>query len=182
MEIMSDVDNLFETLEALQRNQKLPPVEKWQPEREGRIDIRIGRDGTWYHEGSPIKRDALVKLFASVLRRDPDGHCLVTPAEKLTIQVEDAPFVAVGMEVRGEGAASELLFTTNVADHVVADEAHPLRVDEHDGEPRPYVEVRRGLEALISRSVFYRLVELAQREGDELVVYSRGARFALGKI
>lgn len=177
---MSDVDNLFDTLESLQADKKLPPVSKWQPERVGRIDLRIARDGTWHHEGSPIRRDALVRLFSTVLRRDPDGYCLVTPAEKLLIEVEDAPFVAVNMEVKGAGTAAELLFTTNVDDHVVADAEHPLRVAHVDGEPRPYVQVRDGLEALINRPVFYRLVEQAGQEDGELVVYSRGARFPLG--
>lgn len=178
----TDVESLFSQLEALQAERKLPPVDKWQPEREGRIDIRIASDGTWYHEGSPIRRGALVKLFSTVLRRDPDGFCLVTPAERLVIEVEDAPFVAVNMEVRGTGAATDLLFTTNVDEHVIADAAHPLRVDESSGEPRPYVMVRSGLEALISRAVFYRLVDLALPEDRELVVYSRGERFPLGKI
>jgi len=179
---MSDVDDLFERLEALQAEKNLPPVAKWRPEREGSIDIRIARDGTWYHEGSPIQRDALVKLFSTVLRKDPDGYCLVTPAERLTIKVEDAPFLGVNMEVRGSGRDAELLFTTNVGDHVVADADHPLQVDESDGEPRPYVTVRDDLPALLSRSVFYRLVEQAEQEGGELVVYSRGERFSLGKI
>ncbi|MEQ8783456.1 MAG: DUF1285 domain-containing protein [Roseibium album] len=178
----TDVDTLFDTLEALQADRKLPPVDQWHPDRHGRIDIRIARDGTWYHEGTPIRRSALVKLFSTVLRRDPDGFCLVTPAEKLTIEVEDAPFVAVNMEVRGSGAATDLLFTTNVGDHVVASARHPLRVDEDDGEPRPYVLVRPGLEALINRAVFYRLVDLARPDGRELVVHSRGERFSLGKI
>jgi hypothetical protein len=182
MPLMTDVDALFETLEALQADKKLPPVSKWQPEREGRIDIRIARDGTWYHEGSPIRRDALVKLFSTVLRLDPDGYCLVTPAEKLAIEVEDAPFAAVNMESRGDGHQRELLFTTNVDDHVVADADHPLRVEEQGGEPRPYVMIRDGLEALLTRPVFYRLVDLAEPESGELVVYSRGERFVLGRI
>lgn len=179
---MSDADNLFDTLEKLQADKKLPPVGRWQPERVGRIDIRIAADGTWYHEGAPIRREALMKLFATVLRRDPDGYCLVTPAEKLLIGVEDAPFLAVDLEMKGQGRTAELLFTTNVGDHVVADADHPLRVVERDGEPRPYVMVRDGLEALISRPVFYRLVEQALREDDELVIYSRRERFPLGSV
>jgi uncharacterized protein len=179
---MRDLDSLFDDLEAAQAEKKLPPVDKWHPDRVGRIDIRIARDGTWYHEGAPIRREPLVKLFSTVLRRDDDGICLVTPAEKLFIEVEDAPFLAVDMEVKGEGANAHLLFTTNVADHVVADAAHPIRVEDQDGEPRPYVHVRRGLDALLSRAVFYRLVELSVQERGELVVYSRGARFVLGRV
>lgn len=175
-------ESLFDTLQQAQADRKLPPVQQWHPERVGRIDIRIAADGTWYHEGDPIRRDALVRLFATVLRKDPDGYCLVTPAEKLLIEVEDAPFVAVGLEVKGQGRDAELLFSTNVGDHVVADAEHPLRVDEPAGEPRPYVTVRDRLEALINRPVFYRLVDQALEEGDELVVYSRGTRFVLGRI
>ena len=178
----SDAETLFDQLQALQADKKLPPVHQWHPERVGRIDIRIARDGTWYHEGDPIRRQALVKLFSTVLRRDDDGHWLVTPAEKLKIDVEDAPFIAVNMEVKGEGRNAQLLFTTNVQDHVVADAAHPLRVEDQDGEPRPYVTVRHGLDALINRAVFYRLVEQAMPENRELVVYSRGERFSLGRI
>jgi uncharacterized protein len=177
-----DLDTLFDTLEAAQSQKSLPPVDRWHPERVGRIDIRIARDGTWYHEGAPIRREALVKLFSTVLRRDDDGYCLVTPAERLFIDVEDAPFLAVDMTVKGEGSQAQLLFTTNVADHVVADADHPIRVEDQDGEPRPYVHVRRGLDALINRAVFYRLVEQSVQERGELVVYSRGARFVLGRV
>jgi uncharacterized protein len=179
---MSDVDNLFETLEALQSARKLPPVQQWQPERTGVIDIRIAADGTWYHEGAPFTRSALVNLFATVLRKDVDGYYLVTPAEKLKIDVEDAPFVAVDMEAKGRGTNAELLFTTNVGDHVVADAQHGLAVEERNGQPRPYLHVRDGLRALINRAVFYRLVERAAVEDSELVVYSRGARFPLGRV
>jgi uncharacterized protein len=178
---MSDADDLFATLEALQADRKLPPVGSWQPDRVGTIDIRIAADGTWYHEGAPFVRDALVRLFATVLRRDPDGYFLVTPAEKLKIDVEDAPFLAIDMEVKGSGAGAQILFSTNVGDHVVADADHAIEVEERDGEPRPYVHVRGGLRALIGRAVFYRLIDHAVQEGDELVVYSRGARFPLGR-
>lgn len=179
---MSGIDNLFDALEALQADRKLPPVAEWHPQRVGRIDIRIAADGTWYHEGDPIRRLPLVKLFSGVLRRDPDGFCLVTPAEKLLIEVEDAPFIAVGLEAKGTGRDADLLFTTNVGDHVVADIEHPLRVTETDGEPRPYVMVRDGLEALINRAMFYHLVEQGVPEAGDLVVYSRGARFPLGHL
>ena len=179
---MPSIDELFESLEAQQANRSRPPVDQWHPDRTGSIDIRIARDGTWYHEGSPFQRQALVMLFASVLRKDPDGYFLVTPAERLKITVEDAPFVAVDLDVRGIGKGAELLFTTNMDDYVVADQDHPIRVAAEHDEPRPYVRVRGGMEALINRPVFYRLAELALQEGDELVVYSRGARFPLGKV
>ena len=177
---MSDAETLFDTLAAIQADKRLPPVGDWHPEHEGRIDIRIAADGTWYHEGEPIRRNGMVKIFSTVLRKDPDGFCLVTPAEKLLIEVEDAPFIAVDMEAKGSGEGAELMFVTNVEDYVVVDADHPLRVAESGGQPRPYMEVRDGLEALIARSVFYRLVDLGTQEGDELCVYSRGTRFSLG--
>lgn len=179
---MSDSETLLHTLAAIQADKRLPPVGQWHPAREGRIDIRIAADGTWYHEGAPIRRPGMVKIFSSVLRRDADGYCLVTPAEKLLIDVEDAPFLAIDMEVSGSGEGSDLLFTTNVDDYVVVDADHPLWVDEMNGQPRPYVHVRDGLDALINRPVFYRLVELGTRVGDECCVYSRGRRFSLGTV
>lgn len=178
---MSRIDELFAELQARQARRKLPPVTRWQPDRVGRIDIRIARDGTWYHDGSPIRRQPLVDLFATVLRRDPDGFCLVTPAEKLLIEVDDAPFIAIDMDMRGSGTAAELLFTTNVGDHVVAGPEHPLRVAGAD-RPRPYVMVRHGLEALLSRAVYYRLVDAAVEESGVLAAYSRDERFVLGAV
>ena len=147
--------------------------------------IRIARDGTWFYHGSPIGRKPLVRLFSTVLRRAPDGSFwLVTPAERGRIEVEDAPFTAVALEVRGTGRNQTLAFRTNVDDEVTADAAHPIRVAENDGEPRPYVLVRDGLEALILRPVFYQLVDLAveRPEGDQTVlgVWSGGSFFALG--
>jgi hypothetical protein len=180
---MSEIDALFDRLAALDTGKQRPPVASWHPERVGTIDIRIAADGTWYHEGGPIRRPALVKLFATILRKDPDGYCLVTPAEKQLIDVEDAPFLAVDMEVKGAGTQQSLLFVTNVEDYVIADVAHPIRVETAaDGEPRPYVMIRDGLEALITRSVYYRLVECAVAEGRDVVAYSNGARFVLGKV
>lgn len=178
---MTGIDELFDELTARQADKSLPPVNQWDPPRVGRIDIVVARDGTWYHEGSPIRRQALVNLFATVLRRDSDGYCLVTPAEKLLIEVEDAPFVAVGMEARGSGREQQLLFSTNVDDHVMASAEHPLQIVEERGEPRPYLHVRDGLDALLNRPVYYRLVDLADQQGNELVVYSAGTRFVLGQ-
>jgi hypothetical protein len=157
------------------------PVHLWNPAHCGEIDIVIRRDGTWRHEGAPISREPLVRLFASVLRKDPDGYHLVTPAEKLRITVEDAPFVAVRVDRVGEA----LRFETNVGDRVEADEDHAIRLaaDPETGAPRPYLHVRRGLEALIARPVFYELAAMAQaREtalGPRLGVTSNGAWFDL---
>jgi hypothetical protein len=129
----------------------------------GDFGIRIARDGTWFYHGSPIGRLPLVKLFASVLRREADGtYWLVTPAERGRIEVEDAPFVAVEVQARGTGSEQILSFRTNLDDTVDAGENHPLRfaTDLQSGEPSPYVTIRAGLEAKILRSTFYHLVEL----------------------
>lgn len=157
----------------------LPPVHLWNPPHCGEIDIVIRADGVWLHEGSPIGRPELVRLFSTVLRRDPDGYCLVMPVEKLSIRVEDAPFRAVAVERRG----GDLIFTTDVGDRTTAGPENPIRMDEaEDGEPRPYVHVRRGLEARIERAVFYELVDMAERRRDgELGVRSGGVWFALGR-
>lgn len=131
----------------------------------GEIPIRIARDGTWFYHGSPIGRKALVRLFAGVLRRTEDGaYQLVTPAERGTIAVEDAPFVAVLCEASGEGRDQRLAFTTNLDEIVAAGPAHPIRAGGTQDAPAPYVLVRPGLEARIARAVYYQLVELGREE------------------
>ncbi len=153
------------------------------------IDMRIGRDGTWFYHGSPITRKPLVRLFSTVLRReDDDQFYLVTPVEKGRVTVDDAPFVAVGMEVEGEGAAQTVSFRTNVGDRVTADADHPIRVvhDPATAEPSPYVLVRDRLEALINRPIYYDLVEIGvEREHDGKAmwgVWSAGTFFVLGPL
>ena len=165
----------------------LPPVHLWTPAHCGEIDILIRNDGVWLHEGTPIGRDALVRLFSTILRKDPDGFHLVTPVEKMKIAVEDAPFVAVRVDAGRDQFGGEVLtFLTNVGDTVEAGPENPLRVetDAATGEPRPYVHVRRGLEALISRPVFYELAELARERqteaGPAYGVVSKGAWFPVG--
>lgn len=164
------------------KSEKLPPVDTWNPPFCGEIDMRIARDGTWYYQGGPIGRPAMVRLFSTVLRRDEDGrYYLVTPVEKLAIRVDDAPFVAVEMTTHGQGRDQVLTFRTNVDDEVMAGPEHPIRVvTAPDGEPSPYVHVRGRLEALISRAVFYDLVELAEERDGLLGVWSAGAFFPLG--
>src|SRR5277367_4784037 len=160
----------------------LPPVHLWNPAHCGEIDIVIKRNGLWFHEGSPIGREALVRLFSTVLRKDEDGIYLVTPVEKMKITVEDAPFVAVQVDRVGEA----LSFTTNVGDVVEAGPDNEIRVcaDPVTGEPRPYLHVRRGLEAKLRRPVFYELVEMATErdtpEGPTLGVTSNGVWFPVG--
>jgi hypothetical protein len=167
---------------AAEGSRGLPPVHLWNPAHCGEIDIRIRRDGVWMHEGSPIGREALVRLFSTVLRKDPDGFHLVTPVEKLRIAVEDAPFVAVRVDRRD----GDLVFLTNVGDRVAAGPDHSLRIDADaaTGEPAPYVHVRARLEARLSRQVFYELAEMAEprgtAKGPRLAVTSGGAWFDLG--
>ena len=156
--------------EAGKKGKGLPPVHLWNPEFCGDLDMRIARDGTWFYLGTPIGRERLVRLFSTVLRHDEDGkYYLVTPVEKVGIQVEDAPFVAVAMTVEGAGRDQVLTFTTNVGDETLAGPDHPMRfeIDKETGEPAPYVHVRARLEALINRAVFYDLVELGVEEEHE---------------
>jgi hypothetical protein len=175
------------TLQAeMAAGRRLPPVEKWDPPHCGSIDMRILRDGTWLYMGTPIKRPALVRLFSTILRREADGsYVLVTPAEKVAIVVEDAPFLAVRVDRTGSGGDQTLSFLTNVGDSVVAGAEHPIRVEEtQTGEPRPFVHVRGRLEARLSRNVFYELVEMAHEEtvsgARKLGVTSGGLFFPLG--
>ena len=138
------------------------PVHLWNPPFCGDLDIRIARDGTWFYLGTPIGRPALVKLFSNILKLEGGKYYLVTPVEKVGITVDDAPFVAVDFSMRDAGDAQTLQFETQVGDKVVAGPEHPIRVvrDPESGEPSPYVMVRAGLEALIDRKSFYRLVDL----------------------
>ena len=159
----------------------LPPVHLWNPPFCGDLDMRIARDGTWFYQGTPIGRAPLVRLFSTILKREGDSYFLVTPVEKVGITVDDAPFVAVDFERRGD----DLVFETNVGDKVTAGPDAPIRVvrDPETGEPAPYVLVRANLEALIDRKSFYRLVDLgqtAQHNGAEWFgVRSGGAFFPI---
>jgi hypothetical protein len=157
---------------AARAGKGLPPVERWNPDFCGDIDMEIRPDGTWFYLGTPIGRMPLVQLFSTVLRKDADGRTyLVTPAEKLAIRVVDAPFVAVEMDVSGQGENRVMTFRTNVGDVVEAGPAHPLRfIDEPEtGGLKPYLLVRGRLEALVARPVMYELVE----HGEEVEVGGR---------
>ncbi|SDU07151.1 DUF1285 domain-containing protein [Halopseudomonas salegens] len=163
------------------------PVHLWDPPLSGEMDMHIARDGTWYHEGDPIRRKPLVQLFAGILKFDADAgrYYLVTPVERWGIQVDDAPFVATRLTVEGQGEQQSLNFTTNLDDSVTADSEHPLWVELRgsSAEPAPYVRVRSNLDALIHRNVFYQLVDLAvEREMDGVQrtgVWSSGVFFPL---
>ena len=178
---MNRADDLLSLIEKADKDEQgLPPVEQWRPERHADIDMRIARDGTWYYEGSAIQRERMVALFSTILLREDDDYFLVTPVEKLRIQVDDAPFVA-GEVQQVDG---KLVFTTNVGSHVVASAEHPIRVatDPETGEPSPYITVRKNLEALIGRSAFYQLIDWGREEGGRLLVESGGERFELGAL
>ena len=171
---------------ALRWNRGPAPVHLWNPPYCGDIGLRIAGDGTWFYAGSPIGRKPLVKLFASVLRKDDDGRTyLVTPAEKVLVTVEDAPFMAVEMDITGAGRAQELHLRTNVDDWVTAGHAHPLRFgrDPRTGGPKPYLLVRGRLEALFTRALYYDLVAMSGVENilgtEQFGVWSGGQFFAM---
>lgn len=168
----------------LAAERKLPPVEQWNPSHCGDSGMRIARDGTWYHEGSPIGRPAMVRLFSNILRREPDGgYVLVTPVEKLDIAVEDAPFTAVALQSEGDGAGRKLAFTLNTGDPVIAGAEHPIWCEEKEDGPHPYINVRAGLDALIARAVYYELVEIALQESlDPIGIWSDGTFFPLEPV
>jgi hypothetical protein len=168
---------------ALVAAQKLPPVDQWHPAHCGDSLMRIAADGTWFHEGTPIGRPELVRLFSTILRREPDGgFVLVTPGEKLDIAVDDAPFVAVAVDTESEREQRRLAFRLNTGDHVVAGPDHALRVETApDGTPRPYLHVRRGLEALVNRATFYQLADWAlSEEAEPPGLWSDGVFFPFG--
>ncbi len=158
-----------------------PPIHKWRPELSGDIDIVIRADGRWFHEGGEIRRQELVKLFASILRREADGcYYLVTPVEKWRIRVEDQPFLMVDLE----HATDQVLMKSNTDEWVPVDAEHPLEVSTNNetGEPYPTLQLDHGLRAKVGRAVFYRLVELADKESGQLWVRSAGEAFSLGSI
>ena len=172
------------SLADLQRQmdeRRLPPVDQWNPERCGDSGMRIARDGTWYHEGAPIERPAMVRLFSTVLRREPDGqHVLVTPVEKLDIEVETTAFRATGMRVDGEGRSQRVIFALDSGDAVVLGPEHPLHIEASPQGPSPRLLVRHGLEAELARPVYYELAEMAVAN-DESGIWSEGNFYPLEK-
>lgn len=183
---MTDPAKANELLAQLPKGKGPAPVHLWNPAFCGDIDMRIARDGTWFYMGTPIGRKPMVKLFSTIIRRDGDDYFLITPVEKVGIKVDDAPFVAVTLEVEGQGEGQVLRFTTNVDEQVEAGIEHPLRVviDPDTQEPSPYLRVRTNLEALVHRNAFYQLVELAVTRPingkNWLGVWSGGVFFPIG--
>lgn len=175
--------DIAELMEA----RKLPPVAQWNPEESSDSKMQITADGRWYHEGSEINRPAMVRAFSSLLRREADGsHWLVTPYEKQSIIVDDAPFQAIEIRSVGEGENRQMAFRLNTDDLVIMDAEHPLEMRDamagSNDPPLPYVMVRDGLWAKLARPVYYEMVEIALDENpDDPGIWSNGIRFSLGK-
>jgi len=158
--------SLAALVEAIEARGGPPPVDRWNPEHCGHSGMRIARDGSWYHEGRPINRPAMVRLFASVLRREPDGsHVLVTPVEKLTIEVEATALRATQMTMASSGEQRRIGLTLDSGDALIVGPDHRLTVVETPDGPSPRVAVRFGLEAELARSLYYELAEIALAEG-----------------
>lgn len=186
----TSAQTLFDSLQQVQTDYEhsLPPVQSWNPELSGDIDIRIDREGRWFHEGGEISRQTMVRLFSSILKREDDDYFLVTPVEKWRIQVDVAPFLMVSMrQVEEEGSAGVVL-TSNVGNDVLLSVAHPFWLEtDADGNPLPLVMVRGNLPGLVNRNVFYELVELASPHRNsageqEWCFQSAGKSFSLGVI
>tara|TARA_B110000971_G_scaffold221381_1_gene268288 strand:- start:674 stop:1312 length:639 start_codon:yes stop_codon:yes gene_type:complete len=179
LKVIADAEKAGENKQTGEKG--LPPVHLWEPDYCGDIGMKITRDGQWYYANSPIGRKKLVRLFSTILRHDEDGeYYLVSPVEKIRVEVEDAPFIATMMTVIGKGQTQVLRFETNVGDFTEAGPEHPLRfyLDAETDEPSPYIHVRARLEALISRAVFYDLVELCEVVDGQFGVWSHGQFFA----
>ncbi|MYD42862.1 MAG: DUF1285 domain-containing protein [Gammaproteobacteria bacterium] len=168
----------FNDLFAQINRAKLPPVALWQPDHVGEIDIRIAADGTWFHEGREIFRKGIAKIFSTILRREGEAYFLVTPAEKLRIQVDEVPFVAIDVEAAGVGVEQRVLFKTNLDEVVMLDANHALRIEQRATGPRPFVHVRDSLEARLLSGVFYQLAEFVEDpESEPLTLWSNGHLF-----
>lgn len=171
----------LDSLEKQLKNVQRRPLSEWSPNHIGEIAIRIKRDGSWLYQDSPINRQALVNLFASVLLREGDNYYLITPVEKLRIQVDDTPFVATAMQVFHAATSEQVIsFTTNIGEQVIVDAEHQLWVDYDDEQvPAPYLHIRDGLNALISRNVWLELAEYIEETSNPYSVRSSGTIFAL---
>lgn len=181
-------DELAQAVEQSRSEKGLPPLEQWHPELSGDMDLRITRDGRWLHKGAPIAREAIVKLFSTILRREEDGdYYLVTPVEKWRITVEDTPLLAHTLEAHGSGENRILAVTTNVGEILEISDEHPLEVGAYpdSDEPRPVIYVRHGIEARLVTNAFYELAELVEeREIDghsQLGVVSHGKFWKIGQ-
>lgn len=179
-------DQFYQSLDQVGKGDDAPPIEKWNPELSGDMDLVIKSNGEWIHDGSVIKRPALVRIFSKIIKRENDDFYLVTPQEKWRIQVEDAPFLVNRINITGTGDEQTIQLLTTTDNSVLADSNHPLWIeyDQHDN-PKPYVIIRQDLHALINRSSYQDLVEIAEMtESDEKTVWkvrSAGCHFLLGE-
>lgn len=173
----------LDTIEqALREQPRKPPIEKWHPPLLGDIDIHIDTRGDWYHEGTQIKRQPLINLFASILRREGDGHYyLLTPVEKWRIRVDDTPLLAVDMDIVERGDYQKIIFRLNTDELVLLDKVHGLHIENAETQPHPILQLDHGLSARLTTSLFYRLIDGAQQRHDEIGVCSDGEWFALSK-
>lgn len=154
-------NELFAHLLAVAKSARRPPIEKWNPEYEGEIDIRIATDGGWWHQGRLIKRPSMVKVFASILRCDAGCYYLVTPQDKLRIQVDDVPFLIVDFVCNGAGQDRQILMTTNIGEIYLVSSEYPLYLGNYKGQLLPYLSIRSGLQARLNRSTYYSLIDIA---------------------
>jgi len=172
-------DNLFKQLQDLEDQGKgKPPVHLWNPEHVYDFDLRIDKQGRWFHEGSEIKRIKLVKLFANVLKKEGENYYLVTPVEKAKIQVEDVPFLIVQMEKNDQ----RVIFRTNLDDLISLSQEHPIELRKSELGELPYIKVRNNLWARFNRNVYYQAVELAVVKEGRIVFETEDQEFCLGKI
>lgn len=181
-------ESLVEQVKNTTNNLSQPPLEQWHPKLSGEMDLRISRDGQWIHKGEPLGREAIVKLFSSILRREEDGqYYLLTPVEKWQIQVEDTPLLAHSLEVTGTGEQQIIKLTTSVGETLEVGADHPLEVGNYEdsGQPRPLVRVRHGVDARLVTAAYYDLAEhVVEQTIDEkpvLGVFSHGNFYKIGR-
>ncbi|MGO1461049.1 MAG: DUF1285 domain-containing protein [Marinobacter sp.] len=181
-------ENLIEQVAKTTKNTSQPPLEQWHPELSGEMDLRISRDGLWIHKGEPMGREAIVKLFSTILRREDDGqYYLLTPVEKWRIQVEDTPLLAHSLEVTGTGEQQIIKLTTNVGETLEVGDEHPLKVDSYkdSAQPRPIIRVRHGVDARLVTAAYYDLAEHVVEQKIEgksvLGVFSHGNFYKIGQ-
>lgn len=181
-------ESLADQVQKAVKNLSQPPLDAWHPELSGEMDLLITRDGAWVYKGEPIGREAIARLFSTILRREEDGHYyLVTPVEKWRIQVEDTPLLAHSLEIEGAGDQQIIKLTTNMGEVLEVGEEHPLEMDhyEESRQPRPLVRVRHGLDARLVTAAYYELadqvVEQTEKGNPVLGVFSHGNFYKIGQ-
>ncbi|MFC3903504.1 hypothetical protein SAMN05421749_102296 [Acinetobacter marinus] len=183
MAVQANFENIASYLQQFSHDRSIPPLEKWNPDYCGEMDLVIKANGEWWHEGRPIRRQKMVDLFAKILWKEQDDYFLKTPVEKIKIQVEDAPLLISAVDQVEIDGKQYLQMTTQNQDVFVIDAEHPIYMRAFDGEMRPYVKVRYELEALVQRNVFYHLVNYGELYDEPnctcLKLHSGDAQFTL---